>query len=146
MTVSSGASTSALGPVGAIAGAQIGSQLGGAVEKGITHMITSPEEAAPLAHSEEGDDAAPSHRFANMASENHTDADADTRWMTPTDDAMPRSMQGYFSSDRTAYLDAQKAARPTMGARPRRVGTFAQDSKKSDFNARFPEVARIKVL
>jgi hypothetical protein len=108
-------------------------------------MITDPAQAAPVAHSgEEGDDAAPSHRFSNMASENHTDADADTRWMTPTDDAMPRSAQGYFPSTTKGY-EAEQLKRPAMDSR-RRIGRLAQDAKTADFNRRFPEVARVKIL
>jgi hypothetical protein len=151
---------SAAGPLGAVVGSQIGGGLGESAEKGLTHMITDPAQAAPNAHSET-DDAMPSsssNRFENKAtsSANHTDADADTRWMTPTadsaryamphaSDSLPRSAQGYFSSDRTAYLDAQKATRLANDKR-RRIGRLAQDSKQADFDKRFPEVARIKIL
>jgi hypothetical protein len=88
-----------------------------------------------------------------MASENRTDADADTRWMTPTDDSaryamphasdsLPRSAQGYFPSTSAGYDKSQGVSRDNR----RRVGTLAQDSKQADFARRFPEVARVKIL
>ena len=84
---------SVAGPIGAAVGSQIGGNLGGGAEKGLTHMITDPAQAAPPAHSEEGDDAAPSHRFSNMAAP-PSETDAHAAWMT-SEDAMPRSAQGY---------------------------------------------------
>ncbi len=87
-----------------------------------------------------------SNRFENKAtsSSNRTDADADTRWMTPTDDAMPRSAQGYFPST-TKGFEAEQLKRPAMDSR-RRIGSLAQDSKQANFNERFHEVARVKIL
>lgn len=73
-----------------------------------------PAQAAPPAHSEEGDDA------------------------------MPRDSQGYFPSKTKGY-EVEQLKRPAMDSR-RRVGTLAQDSKQADFDKRFPEVARIKIL
>ncbi|MGO9234773.1 MAG: hypothetical protein ACLP4V_12095 [Methylocella sp.] len=110
---------SVAGPIGTAVGSQIGGELGGAAEKGLTHMITDPAQAAPVAHSgEEEGDAAPR--------------------------ATTRDSQGYFPST-TKGFEAEQLKRPAMDSR-RRIGTLAQDSKQSDFARRFPEVARIKVL
>ena len=119
---------SVAGPIGTAVGSQIGGELGGAAEKGLTHMITDPAQAAPPAHSgEEGDDDMPKNA-------------ADARRAR----AIARDSQGaYFQSDRTAYHNAQPVSVTPVN---RRIGVLAQDSRAADFDRRFPEVARIKIL
>jgi len=111
---------SAAGPIGTAIGAQIGGNVGGSAEKGLVNLVTSGS-AAPVAHSgeEEGGDDAMPH-------------------------AGTRDSQGYFPST-TKGFEAEQLKRPAMDRR-RRVGRLAMDAKTADFEKRFPEVARIKIL